>query len=272
MTGTTYYENKRVVVTGAASGMGKAAARMLLDRGAEVIALDINPATDGHFIRVDLSDRASIDAVVAEICTPVHALFSSAGLPHGPGIDPMKVFGVNFIGMRYLTEKLLGMMEPASAAVTVSSVAGLGWQQSHELLKELMETDWDGAVEWAQAHPDFVSAKNCYTASKQAATYYTMYKCRAFTDHGMRINTVSPGPTLTGMTAVFNATNSEAYMTNLRAALVRDGTPEDQANAMLFLNDGDLASYVNGTNLYVDNGMSSRRLVGQFEISAQRTA
>jgi NAD(P)-dependent dehydrogenase (short-subunit alcohol dehydrogenase family) len=134
-----------------------------------------------------------------------------------------------------------------------------------------METDHNGAVEWARSHPEFVSASNCYTASKRAATYYTMYRCRAFSERGKRLNTVSPGPTLTGMTAVFNAANSEAYMANLRAALVRDATPEDQAYAMLFLNNGDVAGYVNGANLYVDNGMSARRAVGQFNITAQRS-
>jgi NAD(P)-dependent dehydrogenase (short-subunit alcohol dehydrogenase family) len=268
----SYYHGKRVIVTGAASGMGQAVARMLVERSADVISLDINPASDGKSMRVDLTNRASIDDALSVIGAPVHALFSSAGLPHGPGIDPQKVFAVNFIGMRYLTEKMFETMEPGSAAVTVSSVAGLAWQQSHDLLRELMETDWDGAVEWARAHPDFISEKTCYTASKQAATYYTMYKCRAFTERGMRLNTVSPGPTVTGMTPIFNAANSEAYMANLRAALGRDGTAEDQANAMLFLNDGSVASYVNGTNLYVDNGMAARRLVGQFDISAARTA
>lgn len=265
--GSSFYKGKRVVVTGAASGMGQAAARQLVGLGAEVLALDVREAADGKFIQVDLSDRASIDAAVKTIGGPVDALFSCAGLPHGPGMDPLKVFTVNFIGMRYLTEALMDVMSKGAGAVTVSSVAGMAWADNLPLLKEVMATDWDGAVAWAKAHPDYVSHKTCYTASKQCGTYYTMYKCREFTERGLRINTVSPGPTTTGMTATFNAANSKAYMDALRDLLGgRDATADDQANAMIFLNDGDLASYVNGNNLYVDAGMSSRRLVGQFNV------
>ena len=58
------YSGKTVVITGAASGMGQAAAQLLVDLGAQVIALDIAPVTVSvaSAIKVDMKDPASIDA------------------------------------------------------------------------------------------------------------------------------------------------------------------------------------------------------------------
>ena len=89
------YKGKRAVVVGAATGMGAAAAELLLDAGAEVVAMDRADVTLGSvkFIRVDMSDKASIEAATDECGGPVDALFSCAGVADGtPGIER-----INFI-------------------------------------------------------------------------------------------------------------------------------------------------------------------------------
>ncbi|MBF4191991.1 dehydrogenase [Mycolicibacterium phlei] len=95
------YAGKSVVVTGAASGMGEATARILVDLGAKVTALDIKPTTvdvaASHHI--DLRDRASIEEVAAAIEGPVDGLFSCAGLP-GPPFSEWDTILVNFVGAR----------------------------------------------------------------------------------------------------------------------------------------------------------------------------
>src|ERR1700740_3549948 len=97
------YKNKRVVVSGCFSGMGEAAARLLLQLGAEVHGLDykqtkLNPAS---LPLVDLRDPASIDAAAAAIGGKVDALFNCAGLPQTAGaLDVMKV---NYCGTRRVT-------------------------------------------------------------------------------------------------------------------------------------------------------------------------
>ncbi len=100
------YDGKRVVVVGAATGMGNAAARLLVDAGAEVVAMDFAPMDiDGiaGAITVNLADKASIDAAVDECGGRVDALFSCAGVADGtPGIEK-----INFLGHRHMINQML---------------------------------------------------------------------------------------------------------------------------------------------------------------------
>lgn len=153
MTDLLRYDGKRTIVTGAASGMGAETARLVLERGGEVYALDINEPTVPvtKFLRTDLSDpasidAASIDAAVESIGGPVHALFNCAGLPNTfPG---QQVFAVNFLGHRHLTERVLPLMPPGSAVATVSSVGGINFM-SH--MGELAGVRFDNATSEAAA-------------------------------------------------------------------------------------------------------------------------
>ena len=80
------YAGAKVVVTGAASGMGEAAARLLVDLGAEVHALDVRPVKVGaaQAIATNLADRGSIDAAVGQLPNRIDALFHCAGLRARP--------------------------------------------------------------------------------------------------------------------------------------------------------------------------------------------
>ena len=87
------YEGKKVVITGAASGMGASAAQLLVDLGAEVHALDIGDVTApvSQSIKTDMRDRASIDAAVAALPGEIDVLFNCAGVPHPPA-SPLDTF------------------------------------------------------------------------------------------------------------------------------------------------------------------------------------
>ena len=80
------YEGKNVVITGAASGMGQAAAQLLVDAGARVYALDIAEVSVpvAAALKVDMKDGASIDAAVAQLPGEIYALFNCAGVPSPP--------------------------------------------------------------------------------------------------------------------------------------------------------------------------------------------
>src|SRR6267143_1942879 len=138
------YRGKRVVVVGGATGMGAAAAELVQDAGAEVVVMDraeVNlPGVKA--IHVDMSDKGSIEAAVAESGGPVHALFSCAGVADGtPGIER-----INFIGHRFLIERMLAgdMLPKGSAIGMISSAAGMGWENSlDELHTYLDTTDFD---------------------------------------------------------------------------------------------------------------------------------
>src|SRR5438874_11072655 len=169
------YEGKRALVVGGATGMGAATAELVKDAGAEVVVMDRAEVTlDGvKAIKLDLSDKASIDAAVDECGGPVHALLSCAGVADGtPGIER-----INFIGHRYLIERMLAgdMLPKGSAIGMISSAAGMGWENSLDELHEYLDVvDFDEASTWAQTHnhADYLWSKktiNMYVARQAYA-------------------------------------------------------------------------------------------------------
>src|SRR5258705_9364749 len=125
------YAGAKVVVTGAASGMGEAAARLLVELGAEVHALDVRPVKVGvaQAIVTNLAEKGSIDAAVAQVPKRVDALFNCAGLP-GPPYPNLETMLVNFVGLRHLTESVLARIPEGGAVASITSVAGMGWRKN----------------------------------------------------------------------------------------------------------------------------------------------
>ena len=147
------YDGKRALVVGGATGMGAAAAKSAAELGAEVIVLDYAPVSYdvAQSVQVDLRDPASIDAALAQVDGPIHALFSAAGIADGT----TDLMAINFIGHRYLIERLLekNQLPSGSAICFISSVAGMGWENDLELLTEFLATpDFASAQEWVKAH------------------------------------------------------------------------------------------------------------------------
>ena len=170
------YEGARVVVTGAASGMGAATAALLRDMGAEVHGVDIQrgEAAADHFHLCDLGDPAAIDATVEAIGGQVDSLFNCAGLPTtAPG---QQIVRVNFLGHRHLTEALLPTMPAGSSVGFISSAAGMGWQGNIDLLKGLLDTDdFAAGHAWCEDHDDAI-ALNGYGFSKEAINAYVAWR------------------------------------------------------------------------------------------------
>lgn len=249
------YSDRRVVVTGAASGMGEATARLLVRHGAEVHALDVKePSVDvKSYVRTDLLDAASIDAAVEAIGGPVDALFSCAGL--GQTFPNEDILTVNFVGPRHLIEAMLPSISPGGAVVTIASVAGMMWQQVLPSYQELLQTSSfaEGRV-WCEAHAADIGEG--YHVSKMAMTAYTMLQCKRFAERGVRINTLSPGPTDTPMMPYFEKAMGKEFMDSLPVPLGRKSTAEEQAVALLFLNS-PAATYLTGANLFNDGGMTA---------------
>src|SRR5512134_2667121 len=114
------FDGKRVLVVGGATGMGAAAAELALEAGAEVVVMDYAKValTGVKAIRVDLAQKASIDAAVDECGGPVHALLACAGVADGtPGIER-----INYIGHRHMIDRMLdrGMLPRGSAIGFIS--------------------------------------------------------------------------------------------------------------------------------------------------------
>ncbi|HEX7095549.1 MAG TPA: SDR family oxidoreductase, partial [Acidimicrobiales bacterium] len=254
------FDGKRAVVVGGATGMGAAAAKIIQDLGAEVVVMDHADVTLAGVkaIKVDLRDKAGIDAAVEQCGGPVHVLLACAGVADGtPGIER-----INFIGHRHLIDRLLDAdMLPRGAAIgMISSAAGLGWEQNLPLLKEYLATpDFDAAVAWIDAHPD----KADYMWSKQAINAYVAQQALPLLKRGIRINAILPGPTDTPL-AQANAEVWLGFGADYRAeAGIAASTPEEQAYPLVFL-CSDAARYITGQTLITDAGYVASGITESF--------
>jgi NAD(P)-dependent dehydrogenase (short-subunit alcohol dehydrogenase family) len=271
MTDTFGYEGKRVVVTGAASGIGRATAEVLVSLGAEVDALDVQPIVELHGVagrhHVDLSDPSSIDAVVsASLAGPVDALFNCAGIPGTAPADV--VIKVNFCGTRLLTERLVSQMPAGSAVCCIGTTSALLWLHHLELIEEFAAIEtFDGAATWLDSSLDRIGYP--YDFAKEAVVAYVATRSVTLNPAGIRINCINPGGTRTASTPDFGkvvkAKEFGAEMlANYPKLMGRMAKPVEQAWPMVFLNS-PLASFVTGAALNVDAGFTSGLVTGQFD-------
>jgi NAD(P)-dependent dehydrogenase (short-subunit alcohol dehydrogenase family) len=247
--GLLKFSGKRIVVTGAASGIGLATAELLAREGAEVIAVDI--AGEPPLECCDLSRPSDIDALVGRLDGPIHGLCNVAGLPGSHSAE--QVMAVNFLGLRHLTEALLPRLADGGAVVNVASAAGSGWRQRIDLNRALIATpDFASGLAWCRA--EAMSGPDAYNFSKEAVIVYTMAVSAARRERGISVNSVSPGAVETPILADFYATMDSDLLDQLKdQAGGRNGRPEEIAPAIAFLL-GDDAHWINGTDLMVDGG------------------
>ena len=249
------YSGKRVIVSGCHSGIGHAAARQLIDLGAEVHGLDWKPCDlDLHgFARLDLRDAASIDAALAGLTGPFDVLFNCAGMP--PGVPPMDVVKANYLGPRHLTDKVLPHVKDGGAIVNISSNGGMGWQGN---LPDLVELDRIGSfaegLRGCEAHGDLVGEG--YRFSKEAIIVWTLAAASRLIGRGVRINCTMPGAVQTPMLEVIEQVTPSAAIDAIAQPIGRRSNADEQATCLLFLGS-PRASYVNGAVLPVDGGFMS---------------
>jgi NAD(P)-dependent dehydrogenase (short-subunit alcohol dehydrogenase family) len=260
------YDGTRVVVTGAASGMGAACATALTGLGAEVHALDVNEgsAPVAAFHRCDLADPAAIEATVAEIGGPVDSLFNCAGLP--TTAPSQKIMVVNFVGHRHLTEALLPHMPRGSSVGFISSAAGMGWIMSMANLFGLLTTEgFDAGRAWCEDNAELIG-DNGYGFSKEAINAYVAHRGFQLAPEGIRVNGIMPGPTDTPMMPSFVESMGEDFFATFPKPVGRNSTPEEQAWPLIMLNSRR-SSYVTATTLMTDGGFSGGIYTGGIDPS-----
>lgn len=247
-------EGKVAVVTGAASGIGRASAVALAADGARVAVGDIlqdqgQAVADGirsaggeaFFRRCDVTSMADVEALVdaaVERWGRLDVMFNNAGVAIGGSAaemseaDFLRVLDINLVGeWRGMRAALRHMLEQGSGSIiNTSSVQG-----------------YVGFVGWSG-----------YAASKGGVDALTRQAAVEYAPRGIRINSVVPGTILTAMNEgiLREVDDPDALLAGWQAMhpVGRIGQPEEVAAAVVFL-ASDESSFVTGESLRVDGGM-----------------
>ena len=264
------YQGSTVVVTGCASGMGEATARILGELGAQVHAIDIQQPSVPYasFHQTDLADPAQIDSAVDALADigAIDYLFNCAGVPHTVGPIPCVV--INYIGTRYLTDRLLPSLVDGAGIATIASDAGMAWRENLPTLLELLAiADPYEARRWCEEHPEAVRFDG-YGFSKELLIAWVMQTAVPLAEErGIRTNCIGPCPTNTAFMVPTVAQLGQAYFDRFPMPLLkRMSTPEEQAWPLVLLNSR-LNAVVSGAVLYTDQGFAGGMWTGTIDPS-----
>jgi 3-oxoacyl-[acyl-carrier protein] reductase len=249
-------EDRVVLVTGAASGMGRATARVFADEGAQVAVTDLDADRVEAVVAeiraaggvatgwtLDVSDPNRIREVVTEIQSvlgDIDILVNNAGIAVGASLDQDKQSDEEYeaIWTRTIDILLTAHVRLVRACLPQLSRNGDG------RIINIASTEGLGAS----------AGTSPYTAAKHGVIGLTRSMAVELGAKGVTVNCICPGPILTGMTEAIPEEMRDKFARR-RVPLRRYGDPEEVAHATLSL-ALPASSYLNGVVLPVDGGMT----------------
>jgi 2-hydroxycyclohexanecarboxyl-CoA dehydrogenase len=243
------FADKIALVTGGASGIGKATVMQLARNGARVVCADINETAgralveearrskfDIEYEPIDLTDSASVRRCATAVTArhpKIDILVNAAGFSvfypflETPPDYLDKVIAGNLTGALHLTQALLPSMIAAGKAHIVNVASDAGRVGS--------------------------TGETAYAAAKGGMIAFTKSLAREFARHGVCVNCVCPGPTDTPLLDTRSDKLKEAFVRAI--AFRRLGKPEEIADAIVFF-AGPKSSYITGQVLSVSGGLT----------------
>jgi NAD(P)-dependent dehydrogenase (short-subunit alcohol dehydrogenase family) len=253
---TRRLEGKTAIITGAATGIGRAAALLFAEEGANVVIADIDQGKgekvaaeiaaaggEAHFFETNIIDAASVENLVAETLQAygkVDILYNNAGvnlfarLTDTQEEDWDQVMAVNVKGVYLCCRYAIPAMQAGGGGVIINTASAAA----------------------------IVGLRNlaAYTASKGAVLQMTKNLALDYAADNIRVNALCPGVTATEMTLQVIETSPDPQAAKERfdsaRPMMRMGDPIEIARAALFL-ASDESSYMTGAHLVVDGGYTA---------------
>jgi len=246
--------NKNVLITGGASGIGKAIAVLLANAGANLAIADLNlkaandvvndikkMGKEAFPVKVDVSNNSDIEEMITTVkenFKGIDVLVNSAGISiRGPAEDVTledwnKVLNVNLRGAFFCCQKVGREMikQKSGSIINIASMAG------------------------------FISTKgrkiSAYSASKGGLVMLTKNLATEWAEHNIRVNAVAPGNIETPLTEAWVADPIASSIALELTPIKRIAPPTEVAPSVLFL-ASDASSYITGHTLIVDGGYTA---------------
>ena len=253
-------EDKTVIVTGGAQGIGAAIVRRFLKERAKVVIADVDEETGSrieselqsegvvHFVQCDVSERLDVHNLIAATLDrfgDVDVLINNAGVTHSAGLldltedDFDRVMGINLKGAFLCSQAVARhMVERVEEGANPGAIVNMS------------------SINATVALPDQLA----YCVSKGGLAQLTRVSAVSLAPYGIRVNAIGPGSVETAMLQSVMANPDAAGNILKRTPLGRVAQPSEIAAIAVFLASNE-ASYITGETIYADGGRLSLNML-----------